>query len=154
MDNEYEGKEKGHEIQAYLREESVSLDIQQPQVGIPKEPWEKDGWELTPLTSPTVNKLCFSPLLLIIIFLLSSHYQLQKRCLEGYKPGRSIPYFAIRLQEVSPHQSLVQKVGFTGIKPANFLSILKEPTAQGMLFQIVNIHSIKCPNVDRSMLRK
>ncbi|CAI8044649.1 hypothetical protein GBAR_LOCUS24750, partial [Geodia barretti] len=92
--------EKGLEIQACLKERTVSLHI--PDIGIPERTWEKDGWNLTPLTSPS----------------------LEKRYLEGYKPGRSIPFFAIKLEEISPRQRLVQKVLFTGVEETKkFLSI-------------------------------
>ena len=56
MHKEYEGKKRGDEIIAHITEERVSLDIHQPKIGIPKATWVKDGWELTPLTNPTVSK--------------------------------------------------------------------------------------------------
>ena len=53
-----------------------------------------------------------------------SFIQLEKRELDGYKPGRSIPCFAIKVEETSPRQCLVQKVSFAGVEEAEkYLSI-------------------------------
>jgi hypothetical protein len=55
---------------------------------------------------------------------LKIHLKLEKRYLEEYKPGRSIPCFAIKLEEISPRQRLVQKVLFAGVEETKkFLSI-------------------------------
>ena len=110
--------QKGLEIQACLKERTVSLHI--PDIGIPRSTWEKDGWNLTPLTSPSVN-----PLLFYLVFSNKFPFiQLEKRHIEQYKPGRSIPCFAIKLEEISPRQCLVQKVLFTGVEETQkFLSI-------------------------------
>ena len=56
MYRERQGK-KGLEIQACLKERRVSLHI--PDIGIPESTWEKDGWNLTPLTSPSVYSITF-----------------------------------------------------------------------------------------------
>ena len=56
MYRERQGK-KGLEIQACLKEKTVSLYI--PDIGIPESTWEKDGWKLTPLTSPSVKPITF-----------------------------------------------------------------------------------------------
>lgn len=55
MNKEYVGKEKGHEIEVHLKEDKVSLNVQEPNIGIPTTTWEKDGWKLTPVTHVTVS---------------------------------------------------------------------------------------------------
>jgi hypothetical protein len=52
--SKYEGEEEGQSTILLIKEREISLDIQ-PDVGIPKEDWEKDGWALSPLLSPTVR---------------------------------------------------------------------------------------------------
>ena len=50
-------------------------------------------------------------------------FQLKKKLLEGYQPGLSIPRFAMKVEEISPRQSLEEKVYFKGVDEDEFLTI-------------------------------
>ena len=50
-------------------------------------------------------------------------FQLEKELLEDYQPGRSIPHFAIKVEETSPRQSLEEPVFFKGVEGKKFLTI-------------------------------
>jgi hypothetical protein len=97
----YEGKEEGPRRNACVTETEVSLNIH-------KNTWEKDGWEVTLLLPPT----------------------LKKKDLDGYKRGKIIPHFSMRLklQHSLNAQSLVQEIGFAGVEPQTFfIAILRDP---------------------------
>ena len=53
--------------------------------------------------------------------------------LDDYRPGKVIPYFAVRMQlkEVKTPQPLIQQVEFTGVTPKTFISLSREPIAEG-----------------------
>ena len=58
--------------------------------------------------------------------------------MEGFKPGRAIPHFSIRLKLKydSLPQSLEQRIRFAGVKEDIFMTISREPVKQGMYTMI------------------
>ena len=129
MKKEYAGKEEGPSAIMCIEEDKISLNIQQPDVGIPDEAWETDGWELTPLLQPpTVRRNLFHSGN-VLMYLTP---QLHRRILDGYKKGKSIPHFELnlKLKEKTNPRTLKQKIGFTGVQES--LIILMEPIQEGL----------------------
>lgn len=116
----------------FLKKKEISLCIRHPpEVGIPRKPWEKDGWQLTPSKLPTVSVVTA----FYSVYNHVSLFQLYTESLTKYKPGEIIPSFSITLQlnDVSNPKILMQDIHFTGVKPATaFLSIVREPAPTGI----------------------
>jgi hypothetical protein len=100
--------EEGPSVTACIKQEIISLDHESA--------WKKDGWELTLLVPPT----------------------LQKKVIDDYHRGKVIPNFSIRLElkhSLNP-KSLVQPIRFTGIEPSPFfLTISREPASKDLQSQ-------------------
>ena len=54
MSETYEGKQPGPSISVSMNSSEISMDVK-PDVGIPEEAWETNGWRLTPLVPATVS---------------------------------------------------------------------------------------------------
>ena len=72
---------------------------------------------------------------LCIIIIMCLIFQMARKKVNDYKTGRNIPYFLIhlKLSDQAAPQTLEQKIDLKGVKDANFITILREPTPQGLL---------------------
>ena len=66
-------------------------------------------------------------------------FQLTRRIVDGFKPGRVIPHFSLRLRLKDPSQDkyLQQRVRFIGVKEKTYMTI-SQPHLQGLHIQDVS----------------
>ena len=56
MSKKYEENEEGPFISVSINSSEISMDVR-PDVGIPEDTWETNGWRLTPLVPATVSHI-------------------------------------------------------------------------------------------------
>ena len=116
---EYKGLEIGPRTTLTTKDDNISLHIP-PDLKFPETGWEKNGWELMPLTPVEVR--------FYYMYVIVSHcalvIQLEREKLDNYKEG-IIPHFEfnLKVKDVRNPQSFEQRVYFTGTQ--TFITLSK-----------------------------